>query len=94
MHEHNPERIVKCANRIWDITLDSHDKKDIALSGVNCLKEFWKSIGLPVSFFELGIKYPDIELLVKKLHENKGESIGAYLPLTEKETREIFELAL
>ena len=94
MAEHHPERIVQFANRIWDITLDSHDKKDIALSGVNCLKEFWKSIGLPVSFFELGIKYPDIELLVKKLHENKGESIGAYLPLTEKETREIFELAL
>ncbi|MCE8857414.1 NADH-dependent alcohol dehydrogenase, partial [Phocaeicola dorei] len=50
-------------------------------------------IGLPVNFKELGIEHPDIELLVKKLHENKGEWVGNYVKLNKEYSKEIFELA-
>ena len=42
---------------------------------------------------ELGIEHPDIDLLVKKLHENKGEYVGNYVRLNAQATREIYELA-
>ena len=38
-------------------------------------------------------KHPDIELLVKKLHENKGEWVGNYVKLNKEYSKEIFELA-
>ena len=46
-----------------------------------------------VNFKELGIEHPDIELLVKKLHENKGELVGNYVKLNKEYSKEIFELA-
>jgi hypothetical protein len=49
---------------------------------------------MPVTFAELGVENPDIPLLVKKLHENKGATIGGYYPLTATETEEIYKLML
>ena len=48
---------------------------------------------MPVSFMELGIDNPDIDLLVRKLHENKGDIIGSYIRLDKKATREIYGIA-
>ena len=66
----------------------------MALAGVSRLKHFFRYIGLPVNFKELGIEHPDIELLVKKLHENKGEWVGNYVKLTKEDSKEIYRLAL
>ena len=41
----------------------------------------------------LGVESPDISLLVRKLHENKGPVVGAYIPLGPAETEAIYRLA-
>ena len=65
------------------------------LRTVDMLKTFFHNIGLPTSISELGIDdHIDIELLVRKLHQNKGEKIGAYIPLSPLDTKAIYELAL
>lgn len=43
---------------------------------------------------DLGITDPDIPLLVRKLHENKGEIIGGYYRLDADATAEIYRLML
>ena len=93
MASHHVEKIAQFAHRVWDIP-ESDNKKDMALQAVKCLKNFFISIGLPVTFEQLGIPDPDINLLVEKLHQNKGEYVGAYVRLSRKETLEIFKLAL
>ena len=71
---------------------ENEDLEEMALAGVSRLKHFFRYIGLPVNFKELGIEHPDIELLVKKLHENKGEWVGNYVKLNKEYSKEIFEL--
>lgn len=93
MASHHVEKIAQFAHRVWDIP-ESDNKKDVALQAVTCLKNFFISIGLPVTFEQLGIPDPDINLLVEKLHQNKGEYVGAYVRLSKKETLEIYKLAL
>ena len=93
MVNHNPKKIVQFAVRVWNVDNINSDV-EIAKEGVERLKDFWQSIGLPVTFEQLGVSNPDIDLLVSQLHKNKGEKIGCYQKLTAKETREIFELAL
>lgn len=66
---------------------------DVIALGINKLREFWKSLGLPVTMHELGVDNPDIDALVRNLHANKGEIIGNYVPLTKDMTRQILELA-
>ena len=92
MAEHNPGKVAQFARRVWDVV--EPDDKKAAIEGIAKLKEFYRSIGMPVTLGELGIENPDIELLVKKLHENKGEIIGGYYRLSANETRLIYELAI
>ena len=42
----------------------------------------------------LGVENPDIELLVKKLCENKGQKFGGYYEITPEVAEEIYHLAL
>lgn len=92
MAQHNPAKVAQMARRVFGDT--SHDDKTAAMEGVSALKAFFGSLGLPVTFAALGIENPDIPLLVKRLHENKGATIGGYMPLTSKETEQIYRLAL
>lgn len=93
MASHHAGKVAQYAERVWDVPV-SDDKKAMALEAVARLKAFFRSIGMPVTFAQLGIEQPDIDLLVKKLHEDKGEEVGFYAKLGRKETREIYELAL
>ena len=58
------------------------------------LKHFFRFIGLPVNFKELGIENPDIDRLADSLHRNKGEFVGNYVKLTKQDSKEIYRLAL
>lgn len=92
MADHNPGKIAQFARRVWDVDID--DDREAAMEGIARLKVFYRAIGMPTTIKELGVENPDIDLLVKKLHENKGEIIGGYYRLTAKETEQIYRLAL
>lgn len=92
MASHHVEKVAQWAERVWDVPA-GNDRKAVATEGVERFKKFLKGIGMPVTFKELGIENPDIDLLVKKLHENKGEFVGNYVRLDRNATREIFEIA-
>lgn len=92
MAEYHAGKVAQYAARVWDVP-KSTDCKAMALEGIRRFKSFLHSIGMPVTFRELGIEHPDIDLLVKKIHENKGERVGNYFPLDSKASREIYEIA-
>lgn len=91
MAAHAPAKGAQLARRVFDVV--EPDDRKAALEGIERLKAFFASLGLPLTFSQLGIENPDVELLVRKLHENKGEIIGGYYPLGAKETAEIYNLA-
>lgn len=92
MAEHKPAKIAQFARRVFGV--QDRDDKTAALEGISALRGFFSAIGLPINFGELGIATPDIETLVRKLHENKGVEIGGYFRLTQVETYEIYKLML
>ena len=89
---HRPEKVAQFAERVWNVE-KRKDLRMMTVEGVFAYKKFLKSIGLPTSFRELGIENPDIDKLVYKLHDDKGEFIGNYVQLDRRATREIYELA-
>ena len=92
MATHNPSKGAQFARRVMDVVND--DDTQAALEGIARLRAFYASLGLPITLAQLGIEPPDFDLLVHKLHENKGEVIGGYYRLTAVETRQIYELAV
>lgn len=92
MLDHKPEKIIQFAHRVMNI--DAADPREAALLGIAALRDFFRSLELPVTMAELGIANPDIPLMVTKLHQNKGERIGGYFPFTASESAEIYRLCL
>lgn len=92
MAEHAPQRGAQLARRVFGVKEESD--REAALEGIARLRSFFSSLGLPLRFADLGIDNPDIPLLVKKLHENKGAEIGGYYRLTADDTAEIYRLML
>ena len=92
MVEHNVGKIAQYAVRVWGVP-ESEDKKAVALEGIGKLKAFFNSLGLPVTFKELGVENPDIDRLADSLHRNKGELVGNYVKLTKQDSKEIYHLA-
>ena len=87
------DRFVQFAVRVWGIEFTG-DKKETALKGINALKEFFSSLGLPVNFSQLGAKSSDIDQLIDTLKINSGGQLGAFRQLDMKDARAIYEIAV
>ena len=92
MLDKRPERVAMLARNVFGV--DQPDDIMAATEGIKRLKAFFSSIGMPVTFAQLGVENPDIPLMVKKLHQNKGQTFGAYYPLNAPDSEEIYRLAL
>ena len=90
--KHNVGKVAQYAVRVWDVP-ESDDLQAVAMEGIARFKAFLHSIGMPVTLRELGIENPDIDLLVRKFHEDKGKVAGNYVHLDSQASREIYELA-
>lgn len=90
----NPAKVAQFAIRVMGVSPDNLTETEIAEEGISRLKEFYRSIGMPVTLGELGVDSPDIERLVAKLHEHKGNPIGSYVKLSPADTAEIYKMML
>lgn len=88
----NPGKLAQFARRVFNV--DEKDDYKAALAGIDALKRFLSSIGMPINMRELGIENPDINLLSNKVVENKGQVFGNYIKIDKKTAAKIYELAL
>ncbi len=92
--EHNPAKVAQLAHRVLGIA-DSGDVKADALAGAMALKTWLHDVmHMPVTFAQLGIETPNLELLNTRLHKLKGDIMPGYMPLDHKATMEIYKLAM
>lgn len=109
MADVHPHKVAQLAVRVLGITpfltddADINDvntwpiseQKRVAMAGALTLKSWLHEvIHMPVTFAQLGIPKPDLELLNTRLHQNKGEVMPGYLPLDAATTMKIYRLAL
>lgn len=86
-------RFAKIAVRLWGCEMDYEHPEVTAKEGIRRFKEFLTSIGMPVTFAELGAKAEDIEALVHKVRYYNG-TLGSFVPLTKSDCEKIYRLAL
>ena len=86
------DRFVQFATRVWGIE-NTGDKKTVALKGIQALKDFFASIGLPVNFEQLGAKASDIDRLIETLRMNQGDTFGNFRQLNMEDARAIYRIA-
>ena len=89
----NPRKLVDFATRVWDVPLDEANPEATALRGIEAFEAFLKSIGMPLSFEEIGARKEDIGQMTDKLFGGR-DTEGNYVKLTREDVMEIYESAV
>ena len=93
---HDIMRFAQVAVRVWGCSMDFAHPEITAKAGINALKNFLKSIGMPLTFEELGAKEEDIPKLAHVACWGDGRDgvMGGFVDLTEEDVANIYRLML
>ena len=94
--EHNVMRFAQVAVRVWGCQMDFEHPEVTAKAGIEALRNFLISIGMPKNFDELGAKEEDIPKLVDVLCNGNGRTgtISGFVELNEEDCTNIYRLML
>lgn len=87
----NPHKLVQFAERVWEIPAQETEEQT-ALKGIEAFETFLKSIGMPLTFAEIGASEKDIDLMTEKLLGTK-KTEGNYVKLTAEDVKKIYHYA-
>ncbi len=89
VYKHDIPRFVKFANRVFDVEINVFNQEETVLKGIECLKNFFSSIGLPVSFADAQLPLDDIDDMASRAAER---SIGRFVELNKEDIKNIYHL--
>ena len=92
VHKADDARFARFARNVFGVGRGESDEA-AALAGIAAFRSWLKSLGLPLTFAELGATEEDIPLLVKTLNLN-GNTLGGFMPLAEADVEAIYRLCL
>jgi len=85
-------RHVKFATEVFDVEADMSDPMGVVLEGIRRFKTWLKSIGMPLTLTELGLKASDIPVLTQK--SAAGKPRGKMYPIKPEDYENIFRMSL
>lgn len=99
--QHDVMRFAQVAVRVWGCQMNFADPERTAREGIEALRKFLISIGMPKNFAELGAKEEDISKLATTCCNGKGnrngngsKQIGGFMPLSQSDVEAIYRLML
>ncbi len=95
--KHDVMRFAQIAVRVWGCQMDFQNPERTAREGIEALRSFLISIGMPKNFEELGAKEADIEAMAYRCcngKEGKGGRIGGFVSLEQSDVENIYKLML
>ena len=92
VYKHDVNRFAQFAVRVWGCDMNFACPEITALEGISRFESFLRSIGMPVTFAELGAREEDIPTMVNQL--GKRKSVGGFVKLGREEIEAIYKLAL
>ena len=92
VHKVDTARFARFARAVFGVGIGEPDGQ-AALDGIAAFRGWLKSLGLPLTFAELGAREEDIPLLVRTLNLN-GNTLGGFKPLNDADITAIYRLCL
>jgi len=91
VYKHDIERFAQFAYRVWDVEPDFRNPEKAALEGIKRLKEFFASLGIPVTLRDAGIPEDKFDEMARKATEEGP--LGQFVKLYKDDVKKIYELA-
>ncbi len=94
VYKHDVRRFAQLANRVFGVTMNFDHPEETALRGIQVMKTYFKEIGMPVTWDELGLCAADREKAIQKtVALFPAGKLASFIPLTEEDIRAIYKLA-
>ena len=92
--EHDVMRFAQIAVRVWGCQMDFEHPERTAKAGIEALRNFLISIGMPKNFSELGAKEEEIDHMVDVLCNGNGRPgyIEGFVRLMPEDCKKIYEM--
>lgn len=93
---HDVMRFAQVAVRVWGCQMDFAHPEVTAKAGIEALRSFLISIGMPKNFAELGAKEEDIPRMVESLCRGNGRDgkLHGFVELDEADCTNIYKLMM
>ena len=93
VYKYDIRRFCQLAVRVWGVEMDYEHPEAVALAGIEAMKDYFRSLGMPVSMQDLDIGPEDYEPMAEMITAGGTFEVPSYLPLGKKEIMDIFKLA-
>ena len=93
VYKQDVSRFAQFAVRVWNIEMDFFEPERTALAGIEAIKSFYESIGLPTSLGEIGITPTHYERIATNCRRTSGDRVGSFMPLNSDDIINILKLA-
>lgn len=90
--DENVSRFKQFAIRVFDVKTDGKTDREIALEGIEALRQFWTSIEAPVTLSDYTIGENEIDVMADKAMAN-GE-FGNFKKLNKDDVLSIYKASL
>ncbi|MBM7556115.1 iron-containing alcohol dehydrogenase [Halanaerobacter jeridensis] len=91
VHQEHVERFAQFAVDVWNVDPDFYNVEQTAKKGIEKTREFFSSIGLPVSLEELGVPTNKLEEMADKC--TSGGPVGNFKSLDKEDVFRIYKLS-
>lgn len=93
-YKKKPERFARYAHEVFGVPWDKKSTLETAYEGILKTEEFFRSMGMPVSFRDFDVPTDKIEEMLDRIAFNgEDQSIGGLVRLTREDCRNIYRLA-
>ncbi|MFT9487937.1 iron-containing alcohol dehydrogenase [Tepidibacillus infernus] len=87
------EKFKQFAIRVWNVNPSGKTDKEIALEGIEKVREFFNQIGAPSRLKDYDIDDLNLDLMAEKAVEREG-TIGRFKKLTKEDVKNILTMSL
>ena len=94
VYQHDVMRFAQFAVRVWGCDMDYRNPENTALEGIRRMEAFFSSIGMPVTFAQLGAKEEDIPALAAKVVRGPNGTTGHFVELDTPAIEAVLRLAV
>jgi alcohol dehydrogenase YqhD (iron-dependent ADH family) len=93
VYKQDVSRFAQFASRVWNIEMDYFNPEKTALAGIDAIKTFFRSIGLPVALTDIGITPEHYGHIADNCRRTGNNAVGSFVPLQSKDIIEILKIA-
>ena len=90
----NINRWLQYSTNVWNLDIDFEHPEVTIGNAIDLQENYYRSIGMPTSLSELGVKETDLETLALMCSRNKTRILNGYMKLGFDEMLDIYRLAL